>query len=193
MGELARRRKVPDELANIYEFANSLDCRRSARPSSRDELADTDGLGMWMSDRGLVRPRSRITPRMLATARALRSVIRELAACDPAARRSDQRVRRALNEVMRRFPLVADVSAAGEMRLQPARTDALGGLSILVAELQRAWASGALDRLKMCPAEDCQWVFFDRSKPRSRRWCSSTGCGNRAKTRTYRERHKHDV
>jgi predicted RNA-binding Zn ribbon-like protein len=33
-------------------------------------------------------------------------------------------------------------------------------------------------------------VFFDRSKPATRRWCMSTLCGNRMKTRTYRERRR---
>jgi predicted RNA-binding Zn ribbon-like protein len=30
------------------------------------------------------------------------------------------------------------------------------------------------------------WVFYDRSRNRSRHWCSMGVCGNRAKTRTYR-------
>jgi predicted RNA-binding Zn ribbon-like protein len=42
----------------------------------------------------------------------------------------------------------------------------------------------------MCAAEECRRVFFDGSKPATRRWCISTLCGNRAKTRTYRERHR---
>jgi predicted RNA-binding Zn ribbon-like protein len=33
-------------------------------------------------------------------------------------------------------------------------------------------------------------VFFDRSKPATRRWCMSTLCGNRTKTRTYRARQR---
>ena len=49
---------------------------------------------------------------------------------------------------------------------------------------------GTLDRLKMCAAEECRRVFYDRSKPATRRWCMSTLCGNRIKTRTYRARHR---
>ena len=36
-------------------------------------------------------------------------------------------------------------------------------------------------------------LIFDRSKPATRRWCMSTLCGNRMKTRTYRERHRQDL
>jgi predicted RNA-binding Zn ribbon-like protein len=40
----------------------------------------------------------------------------------------------------------------------------------------------------MCASDECKRVFFDRSKPGTRRWCQSTLCGSREKTRTYRER-----
>ena len=43
------------------------------------------------------------------------------------------------------------------------------------------------DRLKICP--NCQWLFLDRSRNRSRAWCDMAVCGNRAKaSRHYRRR-----
>lgn len=44
---------------------------------------------------------------------------------------------------------------------------------------------GPLDRLKQCPGPDgwCGWLFLDRTKNRSRRWCSMAVCGNPAKMR----------
>ena len=33
-------------------------------------------------------------------------------------------------------------------------------------------------------------MFYDRSKPTTRRWCSSLLCGNRQKTRAYRARQR---
>ena len=47
---------------------------------------------------------------------------------------------------------------------------------------------GSLDRLKICPADDCAWLFLDFSKNRSRQWCSMTTCGNAAKVRRFRQR-----
>ena len=79
---------------------------------------------------------------------------------------------------------------AGTVALRPVRGDALAGLSAVVGELHDGSLKGTLDRLKMCAAEECRRVFFDRSKPATRRWCMSTLCGNRTKTRTYRERHR---
>lgn len=44
--------------------------------------------------------------------------------------------------------------------------------------------SDELDRVGEC-ADDrgCGWLFVDRSKNHSRRWCDMRGCGNRAKAR----------
>lgn len=47
---------------------------------------------------------------------------------------------------------------------------------------------GEWDRVKVCPAEDCGWAFFDHSRNRSRTWCSMRVCGNRTKARNWRER-----
>ena len=43
-------------------------------------------------------------------------------------------------------------------------------------------------RVRECAAEDCALLFVDTSRPGRRRWCSMQGCGNRAKTTTYRHR-----
>jgi predicted RNA-binding Zn ribbon-like protein len=47
------------------------------------------------------------------------------------------------------------------------------------------------DRVGQCAdPEGCGWLFLDLSKNRSRRWCSITGCGNRAKQRRLHARLK---
>lgn len=43
-------------------------------------------------------------------------------------------------------------------------------------------------RLRECASETCAWIFVDRTKNGSRRWCSMSDCGNRAKVRAYRDR-----
>jgi predicted RNA-binding Zn ribbon-like protein len=50
--------------------------------------------------------------------------------------------------------------------------------------------TGAVDRVKECPADDCGWLFLDTSKNRSRQWCSMQTCGNASKVRRFRERSK---
>lgn len=45
-----------------------------------------------------------------------------------------------------------------------------------------------LDRVRECAGDRCAWLFLDRSKNRSRRWCDMTVCGNRRKARRHRAR-----
>jgi predicted RNA-binding Zn ribbon-like protein len=48
--------------------------------------------------------------------------------------------------------------------------------------------SRELDRLRVCAAEDCGAVLIDLSKNRSKRYCDTGNCANRAHVRAYRER-----
>ena len=43
-------------------------------------------------------------------------------------------------------------------------------------------------RVKECASDNCNWLFLDVSKNRSRRWCDMKDCGNRAKARRHRAR-----
>ncbi len=43
--------------------------------------------------------------------------------------------------------------------------------------------SESLQRIRQCADETCGWLFIDRSRNRSRRWCDMSSCGNRAKAR----------
>jgi hypothetical protein len=59
-----------------------------------------------------------------------------------------------------------------------------------VAAAIRLAYEGRWDRLKLCDASTCRYAFYDGSRNRSGRWCDMSICGNRAKTRAFRERHK---
>ena len=72
---------------------------------------------------------------------------------------------------------------AGTPTLVPG--DAVG--AVLAAGVRLA-VLGDWDRVKICPADDCRWAFFDHSRNRSRTWCSMRVCGNRTKARNWRER-----
>jgi predicted RNA-binding Zn ribbon-like protein len=50
--------------------------------------------------------------------------------------------------------------------------------------------SNDLARVKRCGGHDCDWLFVDQSKNKSRRWCDMRDCGNRAKARRHYHRQK---
>ncbi len=193
MSKESRKFHVPDALANLYDFANTLDLRHfthhRVEHAQGDELESPQDLASWMAARGLTRAGAKVTPAILESALRLRTALREYLQQDPV-NRHQRSATRALNEEIAAFPLIAGFDGAGKASLRPAREDALSGLSTLVAELYDAARNGSLDRLKMCAAEECRRVFFDRSKPATRRWCMSSLCGNRIKTRAYRARQR---
>ena len=52
------------------------------------------------------------------------------------------------------------------------------------------WAAKQLARMRRCENPKCKAVFYDDSRPGLRRWCAPNRCGDRIRTRTYRERHR---
>jgi predicted RNA-binding Zn ribbon-like protein len=50
--------------------------------------------------------------------------------------------------------------------------------------------SADLARVRECDGEACGWLFVDRSRNASRRWCSPGDCGNRARVRRFHERRR---
>ncbi|WGD56380.1 CGNR zinc finger domain-containing protein [Bradyrhizobium sp. CB1650] len=194
MSKESRKFKVPDALANVYDFANTLDVRHFTHfgvehPQS-DALGGPKQLADWMRERGLGGDSGRVTPVMFEAALRLRGALRAYLQCEPAERRRNRDVLGALDDALAPFPLRVEARAGRGTILSAAREDALAGLSAIAIELHDATLLGTLDRLKMCASEECRRVFFDRSKPAKRRWCMSTLCGNRMKTRAYRERQR---
>ena len=184
--------QIPHELKTLHAFIDSIDLRNfihhGVQHAQADAIADPVTLATWMAARDLGPARAKIAPSKHRDALALRSALRAFVQCDDDERRRDKAIRRALNVAFEPFPLVARLNRQGDSTLRALREDALAGLSAIVAEFHASAANGMLDRLKMCAADECLRVFYDRSKPGTRRWCLSTLCGNREKTRTYRAR-----
>lgn len=98
--------------------------------------------------------------------------------------------------------LNAEIAAArGRERLAPSRDglrwvwpDAGGELDAPLWPVSRSAAtlltSGDLSRLRQCGGERCGWLFLDRSRNRSRQWCTMEDCGNLSKVRRFRRKHR---
>jgi hypothetical protein len=129
-------------------------------------LADPVGWRMWAAERGLT------TDADLDRARRVRDALRD-AVGDPSGHGGGEGMGSPVRiELRGGAPVLAATDAVGAVLAAAAR----------IAVLDQ-W-----DRVKICPAEDCGWAFFDRSRNRSRTWCSMRVCGNREKARNWRER-----
>jgi len=183
---------VPPELALLYDFVNTLDCRRYVEQglahTAGDALATPVQMEAWMRRRQLLPPAKRIDGDDHSRAKELRDALRSFLALSPEGRRQDSEAANRLTTASTKFPLALVVADGGSVTLQAAAgSSVLGGV---LAEVYGLAHGDRLSRLKTCASEDCRWIFFDRSKPANRHWCSSTLCGNRQKTRTYRRKHR---
>ena len=189
---LSKKYSVPAEISLLYEFLNSTDERRYYEKGQQhvpsDHLETPAQLDAWMGDAGLSEKTGMITSADRRHALDLRAAIRSFVQIPPESRAKARAAMDRINKISGHYPLVMRITHSGDFALQPAH--ASQGLGRIVAELYGLATSGRLDRLKMCNSPECHWVFFDRSKPGSRKWCSSLVCGNRQKTRDYRRRAK---
>ncbi len=188
---------MPREFALLYEFLNSLDLRRFQEQGTAhqtgDEIATLETLTAWLRDRKLLDRDGQPTAADHRKILHLRDSIRAWLQIAPGDRSKAAEAAERVTEAASGFPLVLNVSRSGAVALRPFERSPSHGVGEVVAQLELAAATGRLGRFKMCASEECRWIFFDRSKPASRRWCSPILCGNREKTRAYRRRRKDDT
>lgn len=190
---LSEKYAVPPELALLYDFVNSLDERRYVEDGvahvGGDEIETPRMLEAWMRERALLHRGEHVDAGDHRAALELRNALRNFLLNPPERRPQAMETARRLTAASGAFPLMLTVSDTGVVELAPAPgSSALGsvlGQMIGLAETDR------LARLKTCASDECHWIFFDRSKPANRHWCSSSRCGNRQKTRAYRTRKRH--
>ena len=87
-----------------------------------------------------------------------------------------------LDRELGRLCIGADLSIA--WRDPPDTADGFVG-AIVHAAVLLLTAPAERDRVRLCEAPDCQWLFYDSSRNRSRRWCDMRQCGNRMKARRH--------
>lgn len=69
-------------------------------------------------------------------------------------------------------------------------TDDLARALWPIAQAATAVLSSRTERsfVRECASDECAWLFLDRSKSHTRRWCNMETCGNRAKQRRFQKR-----
>jgi predicted RNA-binding Zn ribbon-like protein len=167
------------DLEAVRDFLNTLDLENGT-----DALASTSGCEAWLKDHDPTVGHA--TARDLELARRMRSALRSAVRGHHDDRPPERPPIAGLDEVAAKLPLRVTLDADG----RPALASLTAGVRGYLARILAAVAGAGLgwSRLKICPADDCQWAFVDVSRNGSRRWCSMDVCGNRSKTRSYRRR-----
>ncbi len=156
-----------------------------------DLFATPAGLARWLTGRGLLESGTRVSAAEHARGLAVREALRELAADNNEIAGSAPNLALArLDEAARFTALRVEFRPVGP-RLAARETGTFGGaLAAVLAIAAQAMLDGSWPRLKMCPGDDCGWVFYDHSRNGSGRWCSMAVCGGRAKARAHYRRRR---
>jgi predicted RNA-binding Zn ribbon-like protein len=174
------------------EFANSVDWAAdgSERPPHADVLTAPEALAVWGRRLDLAASDLPITGRELSAARALRLGVHGVFAaiaseCTPGAD--------ALAALERHYAeAVAAASLAApdrRWRLTWAPDDPRRiRFGVAVSAIDLLTDATRLAQVRMCPGNNCGWLFLDTSG--RRRWCSMDTCGSRAKMRRLYERQR---
>ena len=172
---------VPVELAPVRDFLNTLDVE-----DGTDALPHPQALHDWLVEQGLLQPATRVSKAEFEQSLALRAALRSLVSAHPDQRPSAEV--EAATLAARGYPLRVEFDEDGTPALTADNDTVAGAMARLLAGLPLAVAGSTWQRLKLCAADSCEWAYYDTSKNRSRRWCSMDVCGNREKTRTFRQR-----
>ncbi len=183
------------------DFANTVDRRPSDLP--RELLGSYADLASWGVQAGAITRQEGLrllrragrepaaAARVLEQVRAVREAIFAIAS-DLADRRPARREALAILDG-------ALPAALGRLRLVQDRgrfTWGWGGgdedldrvLWPVVRSTAELLTSGDPERVRRCAGDDCAWLFIDRSRNGTRRWCDMTVCGNRSKARRFYRR-----
>ena len=171
----------PAEVRIVQSFVDSIDVE-----TAEDDLDSPERFGRWLVAHGFDHPAPTEEERVLA--QGVRDALREelMAHHDEG---DSPTARARLDAYARMVPLRA-AFGDGPATLVPAGAGAAVMLGTVLAAIVIAERDGTWDRVKICREETCQVAFYDRSKNHSKTWCSMGVCGNRNKTRSYRDRQR---
>jgi predicted RNA-binding Zn ribbon-like protein len=167
------------------DFANTISWRNTSREV--DHLASFNDVVAWSKEVGLIGDNIVLSPpeqktlyeQVLALRRAIRAVGSAIA--------NDLDPSRPDLDVIRDIAALALRQASLSGTPYTLRFEGIyrvtGAIAWSALDLLRG---DELSRLKQCPPDDCHWLFIDRTKNASRRWCDMGTCGNRAKKMAHR-------
>jgi len=98
---------------------------------------------------------------------------------------------RAVNSWARKRPATPQLADDGSFALQKlVGEDAGTALGVIARDAIDVVTGERAAYLRACEAGDCGMLYLDLSQGLTRRWCSMTECGNRAKVAAHRARRK---
>jgi len=171
------------QLDLVRDYVNTLDFETGI-----DTISTPDELATWFSEQGLVDDLVEPSDEEHADALAVREAIRELLLANNGVEADSAAASRTLEEAGRAAHLGVRFED-GRPVLAAEGDDPRAAIGRIVATVAELAPTDEWKRLKTCRHETCRVAFYDKSRNRSRAWCSMEVCGNREKARNFRHRH----
>lgn len=178
------REAAPGPLALVQAFVNTVATEGHLH---WEAFADPHSLRSWFVRRGLLSGGEAVAEADVGWTREVREALRMLLAVNDG-NEADSGAVETLNRASEAARLTVRFGADGSAALEPGTEGVDGAIGRVLAAAQAGMEEGTWRRLKVCANSGCAWAFYDRSRNRSSRWCSMSVCGNRTKTRAYRQR-----
>ena len=153
---------------------------------SFERLLDPEDLARWLVESGMLREPPPVSARQLQSGRSLREAINRLARPGVAPEARDQSE---LNRWAAHPPLVPQLTEQGEL-VWVSERPVEAAFATIARDAVDLLSGPLAGRIRECAAPDCALLFVDSSRPGRRRWCSGEACGNRTRTKAYRQRRK---
>jgi predicted RNA-binding Zn ribbon-like protein len=190
-------RRPPEDVSELallggevcLDLVNTLDPRDA--PVPRDLLRDDDAASRWLrhvhlvSDAELASLGGGVRRELIATRELLHAIFAAVARGQEPPPAAMARFERGYRRSLAACELELDGDA---FTWRPAPSAAPRARAIAAVYLSAAGLLMSHDcaRVRQCAAEgECGWLFVDRTRSGTRRWCRMEGCGNRAKARRH--------
>jgi predicted RNA-binding Zn ribbon-like protein len=179
---MAKKDRAPGELELVRKFVNTRDVE-----AGTDVFGDSDGTAAWLAEQGVPGPRGEVAEEDRERLRVVREALREMLLANNAGEPAPDAALAELNRQSSDAAIGLRFDADGSALVtQCEGVDST--IAKVLAIAHESMREGTWQRLKVCPADDCLWAFYDRSRNHSATWCEMEDCGNRAKARAFRER-----
>lgn len=167
----------------VIDLCATLRARLS--PAPLELLVTPADLGRWLVSSGMVEAPPDVTPDDLLAAKVLREAIYALASRKGGGKMKE--ARQTLNEIAAGSPALPQFKGDGTAVL----TGSGSALLVTLArEAVQLFGSDMGGLVRKCESPVCGLYFVDTSRKGDRRWCSMSGCGNKAKVADFRRRQR---
>jgi predicted RNA-binding Zn ribbon-like protein len=179
-------RAAPGELELVRGFVNTLDIDLGT-----EGFSSPAGLRRWLVANRLASRQVEIGEAEIVRAVALREALRAMLLSNNGGAFDPHALDVMNAEAARTRPIIRFKPTDGTIESRAEDVD--GAFGRLLGIVFTSMARGTWTRLKVCKNDRCRWAVYDRSKNHSKRWCSMSECGGRAKAREYWRRQRQEM